>query len=75
MTIKQLLESIADILQKQAMPDRLWTVEDVADYVGFHKNYVYQLKDRPDFPRPVQLGKQPRYIPEEIKSWIKKQRG
>jgi predicted DNA-binding transcriptional regulator AlpA len=69
------LEKIADALQKSNVQDRLWSVGDIAAYVGFHENFVYQIKDRPDFPKPVMLGKQPRWIANEIKDWVKKQRG
>jgi predicted DNA-binding transcriptional regulator AlpA len=75
MKIVTTLEKIADALQKSAVPDRLWTVDDIAAYVGYHENFVYQLKDRPDFPRPVMLGKHPRWIANEVKNWAKKQRG
>lgn len=75
MSIKQLLEKIADNLEKAAMQDRLWTIRDIAQYTGYHENFVYPLKDRTDFPRPIQIGKHPRWKPEEVKKWAEKQRG
>jgi|CXWL01.1.fsa_nt_gi predicted DNA-binding transcriptional regulator AlpA len=74
MQIVKTLEKIVTAIEKQAVPDRLWSVDDIADYVGYHENFVYKMKDNPTFPRPVVLGKQPRWIPQEVKDWIKKQR-
>lgn len=75
MQLVKTLEKIAEAIQKSNVSDRLWTIDDIASYIGYHENFVYQLKDRPDFPRPVQLGKHPRWIQSEVKDWVKKQRG
>lgn len=75
MQIIESLEKIAEAIEKSNSPDRLWTIEDISVYIGYHINFVYQLKDKPNFPRPIQLGKHPRWLPLEIKDWVKKQRG
>lgn len=75
MSIKKLLEKIAENIEKSAMPDRLWSIEDLSQYFGHHENLVYKIKDRPDFPRPIVLSKQPRWKPEEVKLWADRQRG
>lgn len=75
MTIRQLLEKIADSLDKNADREKLWNVKDIAAYAQVHENRVYEFKDSPTFPKPIMLTKQPRWVPDEIKSWMKKQRG
>jgi predicted DNA-binding transcriptional regulator AlpA len=75
MTIKQLLEKIADSLAQRTDQERLWTVKDIAAYAQVHENRVYEFKNNPTFPKSVMLTKQPRWVPDEVKSWMKKQRG
>lgn len=70
MSIKQLLKNISDNLEAMAdkRMDRLWSLQDVADYYGYKIDKAYEIKDEPDHPKPVWIGKQPRYVPEEIKA-------
>lgn len=75
MNAEQNIERIANALQSVAMPDRLWSVGDIAEFTGFHENTAYKLKDHPHFPRPIVIGKHPRWVPKEVKEWLYKQRG
>lgn len=68
------LKRIAESLENQATPERLWTIEDIANYVQFHPNEIYKAKDNPGFPRPIMLTKHPRYEPEEVKAYFRKLR-
>lgn len=50
MQIIESLEKIAEAIEKSNIPDRLWTIEDISTYIGYHINFVYQLKDKPIDP-------------------------
>jgi hypothetical protein len=65
------LKRIAESLESQAPTDKLWSIDDIAAYSQHHRNEIYKLKDRPDFPRPIMVTKHPRYEPEEIKAYFK----
>ena len=70
--LTQILESLKD---KKAANDRLWDISDIAYYVGYNNNFVSSLKNNPNFPRPIVLGKHPRWEPNEVRDFCKKQRG
>lgn len=72
-------EKIREEVKEQ---EKLWKIEDIAGYAQLHKNTIYHLRQRPDFPKPIDLvyekgGKSrltQRWEPEVIKSWFKRQR-
>ena len=44
----------------QAVNDRLWTVQDIADYLQLSRSTVYSnVICKPDFPASVRIGRQP----------------
>lgn len=71
------LNAILEQLKKNAMPDRLWSADDVATYMGLSKASVQQrIICKPDFPPAVRVpttGKSktdPRWEPSEVKKWV-----
>lgn len=71
MRLRETLETISTTLQTLAMPDRLWSIEDIQTYFRVGKTVAYRLKDQPGFPAPIKMydTAQPRWLPEEIKKW------
>jgi hypothetical protein len=55
----------------------LWDIEDIAYFFGVDKSKAHEIKSHPKFPRPVKPypGSHPKYLPEEVKDFAKKQRG
>lgn len=50
-------------------PDRLWTVEDVAEYLSVRESVIrYWVKNR-EIPF-VRIGRQVRFVPQDIIEWI-----
>jgi excisionase family DNA binding protein len=52
------------------MTERLWTVDDVADYLGVPKQTLYQWRTRGFGPAGSRIGKHVRYNPADVKSWV-----
>lgn len=71
---ERFLTKLVEALVKEVKEDKLWTIKDIAEYTKFHENRVYEFKNDPTFPKHIKLTKQPRWIPEEVKSWIKRRR-
>jgi excisionase family DNA binding protein len=49
--------------------DRLWTVEDVSDYLGVPVKTLYQWKWRGEGPPVRKIGRHLRYDSASVKSW------
>ena len=75
MQLTNAIKELSNVMRAQAIPDRLWSVDDIAVYTGFSTKTVRELKSRPGFPRPIVFSKQERWIMQEVKDWAKKQRG
>ncbi len=53
--------------------DRLWTVQDVARYLGFKKSWVYAKVAAGVLPHLNIVGRI-RFDPTEVRAWAKHQR-
>jgi len=53
--------------------NRLWTVEDVAEYLGVPRNTLYQWRTKGYGPRGVRVGKHVRYRPDDVNAWLDQQ--
>lgn len=53
--------------------NRLWTVEDVAEYLGVPRNTLYQWRTKGYGPRGVRIGKHVRYRPDDVNAWLDQQ--
>jgi predicted DNA-binding transcriptional regulator AlpA len=50
--------------------DRLWSVEDVSDYLGIPVKTLYQWKWRGDGPPVRKIGRHLRYDPDAVRRWV-----
>ena len=54
--------------------DRLWTIDDIAEYLQVSKSTVeHKVLTSDTFPSPVRIG-HPRWYPSEVKHWVAKHR-
>lgn len=53
-------------------PRRLWTAEDVAEFLGLHPQTVYAKANRGEIPS-FKVGVKRRFRPEEIEAWLDSQ--
>lgn len=55
------------------IPDALWSLQDVADYLGVCKKSVYNLRHGQGFPQPIRLHEtaHPRYRAGDVIEWAK----
>lgn len=59
-----------------AMPsrgDRLWSVNDTADFLGVPVGTLYQWRTRGQGPRAFRVGRHLRYDPADIRQWLNEQ--
>ncbi|MCT9929573.1 helix-turn-helix domain-containing protein [Planotetraspora sp. A-T 1434] len=52
---------------------RLWTVEDVAEFLGVPAGTLYQWRTRKIGPTGHRIGKHLRYLPEDVVAWVREQ--
>lgn len=52
------------------IPERLWTVQDVADYLGVPVRTLYDWRRRDYGPRARRVGRYLRYEPDEARRWF-----
>ncbi|MEC3974850.1 helix-turn-helix domain-containing protein [Amycolatopsis sp. H20-H5] len=56
------------------MSKPLWTVQDVADYLGKPVKTLYQWKWRGEGPPVHKVGRSLRYDPVEVRAWFDENR-
>lgn len=70
--------AVAAVIRPGPSQDRLWTVSDVALYVGYDERVVRDtIQHEPDFPKPVRaLGPRshPRWVPADVIEWAHSRR-
>ncbi len=49
--------------------DRLWTVRDVAQFLGMHEKTVYEWASRGELPC-FRIGNRLRFSPTELTRWV-----
>ncbi|MEO3861770.1 helix-turn-helix domain-containing protein [Acrocarpospora sp. B8E8] len=52
---------------------RLWTVDDVSEYLGVPIATLYQWRHHRTGPRSRKVGRHLRYLPEDVESWVREQ--
>lgn len=57
------------------MNAKLWSIEDVSDYLGIPKNTLYQWRTKGYGPAGKRMGKYIRYRPEDVETWVAEQGG
>lgn len=53
--------------------ERLWTIEDVAEYLGIPVNTLYYWRTKKKGPMAKRMGKYIRYRPEDVRAWVNEQ--
>lgn len=53
--------------------ERLWTVEEVADYLRVPVTTLYQWRYRRVGPRASRVGRYLRYDPAAVRAWVERQ--
>lgn len=54
------------------VPEGLWTVKEVAAYLGVSESWVYQARRRGVLPA-IKLGSRVRFHPDAIRAWARGQ--
>ena len=59
----------------KTMSEHLWTIQDVAEFLGVSKATVYRWRTyNPDrVPPALELGSSVRWVPEQVIEWAKAQ--
>jgi predicted DNA-binding transcriptional regulator AlpA len=55
------------------MSAKLWTVNDLSDYLGVPVNTLYQWRTKGYGPTGRRMGKYVRYRPEDVTTWVEQQ--
>ncbi|TCP47289.1 AlpA family transcriptional regulator [Tamaricihabitans halophyticus] len=50
--------------------ERLWTINDLAEYLGIPRNTLYAWRAQGYGPKGVRMGKYVRYSPEDVDLWL-----
>ncbi|MYW71634.1 hypothetical protein Ae168Ps1_1625 [Pseudonocardia sp. Ae168_Ps1] len=50
--------------------NKLWSIQDLADYLGVPVQTVYQWRKKDYGPRGVKVGKHVRFRPAEVERWL-----
>lgn len=58
------------------MTDRLWRIEDIAEYSGYGVKQAWKLVSQPGFPVRVELwnGAHPRWVAREVMEFCEARR-
>ncbi len=52
---------------------RLWSVDDVAEFLGLPRATLYTWSSRRQGPTPYKVGRHLRYDPREVHDWVRAQ--
>jgi prophage regulatory protein len=52
------------------MTEKLLTIREVTEIVGFKKSTIYKFMNEGKFPKQVKIGKSSRWKMSEIKQWM-----
>ena len=55
------------------MNGKLWSVDQVADYLGVPKQTIYQWRTKGYGPKGVKIGKHVKFRPEDVEAWLDEQ--
>jgi excisionase family DNA binding protein len=53
-----------------ATADRLWTVQDLAEYLGIPVQTIYQWRTKGYGPPGRRMGKHVRFRPDDVRAWV-----
>lgn len=52
------------------MPERLWTLEETADFLAIPVSTLYKLNHKRTGPRFFRVGRHCRYDPRDVLAWL-----
>ncbi|TWP51326.1 helix-turn-helix domain-containing protein [Lentzea tibetensis] len=52
---------------------KLWSIADVADFLGIPVQTLYQWRTKKYGPPGRRVGKYVRYVPEDVQAWFEAQ--
>jgi excisionase family DNA binding protein len=52
------------------IPERLWSVEETARFLGLPVATLYQLNHKKTGPRSYKVGRHRRYDPADVMAWL-----
>ncbi len=50
---------------------KLWSVHDVADFLGVPVKTIYQWRSKGYGPKGKRVGRYVRYTPEDVAAWVR----
>ncbi|ETK33392.1 helix-turn-helix transcriptional regulator [Microbispora sp. ATCC PTA-5024] len=53
--------------------ERLWTAEEVSEFLGVPVATLYQWRHHRTGPPSRKIGRHLRYVPEDVMSWVREQ--
>lgn len=48
----------------------LWSLQELADYLGVPASTCYQWRHKGSGPRGIRVGRHVRYRPEDVETWL-----
>jgi len=72
----EILSEILAEIKRQNTNHRLWSAQDIADYIGLSKSSAYaRVICQPGFPKPIKLGGiSRRWKPSEVQAFVERKR-
>lgn len=66
---------MAIMAARQSIPNRLWSLMDIAAYMGRSRSVAKLIVAQPGFPAPIKLwaGSHPRWIERQVRDWVEAQ--
>ena len=55
------------------MSSKLWSIRDLAEFLGIPVNTLYQWRSKGYGPQGRRIGKYVRYRPEDVEAWVEQQ--
>ena len=52
------------------MEDRLWSVQDVSEYLGVPVHTIYSLRSAGTGPAGRMIGRRLRFRPQDVRDWV-----
>ena len=59
-----------DKVMDAEIEDRLWSVQDVSDYLGIPVHTIYSWRSAGTGPPGRRVGKRLRYRPQDVRDWV-----
>ncbi|WP_034093344.1 helix-turn-helix transcriptional regulator [Streptacidiphilus albus] len=50
--------------------DRLWTLKELAEFLGVPEQSIYQMNWKGTGPRSYKVGRHRRYDPLDVRQWL-----